>query len=110
MSESEKNPKEEYESVLSNIREIRPRAEGGDPEANEALDLLEERLSQLAREIAENEGITDPYKGDPLLEKWEELWKRLRETRNKGGNEDPIWEEIKETVAAIEARKSFSKN
>jgi hypothetical protein len=99
-----------YEEVMQNIRDIRPRAEDGDLEAHEALEMLEKKASLLAKNIAEEEGLPDPYRDDPILEKWENLWEELRKARRNGENEDPIWEEIYNTAAQIDARESFSKN
>jgi|GEM_PF-5845302 len=102
---------EEYEQTQRDIREIRPLAETGDTDANTKLDLFEERLSHLANIISRDVGIPDPRRDDPLWQKWDNLWKKLREARKNGWQEDEetIWGEIKNVAATIERRNSFSK-
>jgi len=103
---------DEYQKVQKDIRNLRPLAETGNPDANSKLDLLEERLSELAVEIGRDVGIPDPRRDDPLWQKWDDLWKKLREARRNGWQEDEetIWEEIKDTAVKLEARDYFSKN
>ncbi len=101
----------EYEATIRLLRETRQ----GDPESREVntqIDLLEDRLTELAQEIATNIGIPDPRRENPLWGLWDRTWKMLRGSNQSGRyeEEETIWEELKEIAQKIDLQRSFSGN
>lgn len=100
----------DYEETQGIIRELRQMAESGNLQANERIDVLEDRLTDLIEQIAKDSGIKNERLSDPLWKEWNKKWKDLRQARHeeKYEEEETIWLDLKDILTKIDIRKSFS--
>lgn len=102
----------EYRQTLKMMQDITPIANSGDVEATKRLYLLTDRLTELSSEMSSGTAKKDYRRDDPLWEKWDATWKKLRQANldNRFEEEETIWEELKNLSEKIEAREAFSVN
>ena len=101
----------EYQTATSLMREFRENNDINDKAVSRQIDLLEERVTDLATRIAKESGIQNEHFDNHLWFVWDEKWKRLRESRDLGRFEDEetIWEEIQE-IGELINKQRLSKN